>query len=78
MAHGPGEYDNLCEEMLQRTDADCVVILVLGGQKGSGWSFNAKWEALEKATKHMPQFLEKIAESIKVDENELRRASKAP
>lgn len=41
MAIGPGKYDGDCTIMRQMTEADCVVLLVLNGNRGTGFSVQA-------------------------------------
>lgn len=38
MAIGPGKYDDLCSEVRQKSDADAAFIIVINGNKGSGFS----------------------------------------
>ena len=41
MADGPGEYDEECAKILMDNEADVVVVVVLGGKRGSSFSLNA-------------------------------------
>lgn len=41
MPMGPGKYDKECEAALQATRGDCVLLIVLGGNRGSGFSMSA-------------------------------------
>jgi hypothetical protein len=38
MAIGPGKYDDIASHALRITSADSVIMIVLGGSKGSGFS----------------------------------------
>lgn len=38
MAFGPGKYDSLATYVREQTKAACVVLTVIGGDKGSGFS----------------------------------------
>jgi hypothetical protein len=38
MALGPGKYDDVCTELRQKTAAEGVIVIVLNGTKGSGFS----------------------------------------
>ncbi len=38
MARGPGKYDDLATYVRQQAEAKAVIIIVLGGKKGSGFS----------------------------------------
>lgn len=45
MPLGPGKYDELCTKVREETKADTVLVIVLGGEKGSGFSMQtAKME----------------------------------
>ena len=37
----PGPYDEVCAEAQEATDASAIVLLVLGGKRGSAFSFDA-------------------------------------
>jgi len=41
VADGPGEYDEECAKILMDNEADVVVVVVLGGKRGSSFSLNA-------------------------------------
>ena len=38
MANGPGKYDDVCTVVRETTEARVVVMIVLDGNKGSGFS----------------------------------------
>jgi len=38
MPHGPGKYDALATHVREQSDAEGVVVIVLGGNKGNGFS----------------------------------------
>lgn len=38
MAQGPGKYDDLCTLVRERAQAQGVILLVLGGHHGEGFS----------------------------------------
>ncbi len=38
---GPGRYDDLATYVREKTDAECVVVIVFGGDKGSSFSLQA-------------------------------------
>jgi len=42
MAFGPGKYDELCTNVREASGAESVVLMVLGGNKGSGFSVQSK------------------------------------
>lgn len=41
MAEGPGKYDDLATLVRERAEAACVIVTVIGGNKGSGFSIQA-------------------------------------
>lgn len=63
MSIGPGKYDDLCSLVRERTDADGVVLIVLGGDKGPGFSCQADLVT----TLSLPELLEHIARQIRED-----------
>lgn len=44
MPMGPGKYDDLATYVRDQARAECVVVVVLGGIKGSGFSVQASTE----------------------------------
>lgn len=38
MAEGPGKYDDLCREVLEKSKAGCAIVIVLDGERGNGFS----------------------------------------
>lgn len=40
MPVGPGKYDKECEEILLRDHADVVLVIVIGGKRGDGFSLS--------------------------------------
>lgn len=63
MAHGPGKYDNECTQVRTNTKATGVLLVVLGGDKGNGFSVQAPL-----AVQHeLPVMLELIARGIRAD-----------
>jgi hypothetical protein len=42
MPLGPGKYDELCTKVREETNADTVLVIVLGGVKGSGFSMQTR------------------------------------
>lgn len=71
---GPGRYDALTEHCIKETHADCVVLIVMGGDKGSGMSVSVdasgKFEvAVQKLSfiGKLPAILREIADHIEKD-----------
>jgi hypothetical protein len=44
MASGPGKYDDLCSYVLEQAEADAAIVIVIRGNKGSGFSCQASPE----------------------------------
>jgi len=63
MAIGPGKYDGACSQVRFTTDADAVVLIVIGGKHGSGFSVQCRSDmALDLAV-----LLRKLADDIDAD-----------
>lgn len=60
MANGPGKYDDIATKVRKETEADGVVIVIINGKKGSG--FSAQLPAHIQIT--LPQNLRSIADQI--------------
>lgn len=61
MAVGPGKYDSYCTMVRQDTKAKAVVVIVLEGEKGSGFSCQAD----VVTTMQLPDLLEFVAAEIR-------------
>lgn len=62
MALGPGKYDDVCTEVREKTKAKGgVLLIVIGGDKGNGFSCQA--DAI--VTFALPEMLEQIAGEIR-------------
>lgn len=61
---GPGKYDEECHQARVMTGADGVLLVIVGGVKGNGFSFQTtRPELLEL----LPEFLERLAASLRED-----------
>jgi hypothetical protein len=63
MARGPGKYDDLATLVRDGTNADGVIVIVIGGSKGSGFSVQATFEVTAK----LPDLLRTMADNIERD-----------
>lgn len=63
MALGPGRYDSDVTALRERYHADGVVLIVMGGDKGEGFSMQAGLET----TLRLPEILEYIAAQLRED-----------
>jgi hypothetical protein len=64
MTYTEGRYDALADGVLRETDADAVILVVLGGNKGSGFTLSCKGEVVDQAHARLPALLREIADSI--------------
>ena len=64
MAIGPGKYDEICTAAREVTNAEAVVMIVLGGKYGSGFSVQAIGEDISAS---LPALLRDVANSIEGD-----------
>ena len=64
MAIGPGKYDYLATAVRETTDANAVIVIVIGGQDGSGFSVQASQHEYAVA---LPALLRRIADQIEAD-----------
>lgn len=62
---GPGKYDDLCTLVRERAKAAGVIVIVLGGERGPGFSCQADLAS----TLVLPDMLELIASQIRADMN---------
>ena len=64
MSIGPGRYDDLASIVREETGADCVVVMVIGGKRGNG--FSVQVTSLDMLA-HLPPLLADIAKQIRKD-----------
>lgn len=58
---GPGKYDAACTRALVETKARVAILIVLGGEHGSGFSVNSISPADES---QLPKILRELADMI--------------
>ena len=63
MAQGPGKYDDVATMALRETRAKGVIVLVFGGDRGSGFSVQAE----EGIVLNIPEILRNVAGQIEQD-----------
>lgn len=61
----PGRYDDLAIRLLDETKAEAVVLLVLGGAKGNGFSCSVN-PGVEIGHADIPDFLRGLADAIQL------------
>lgn len=75
MAFGPGKYDELCTHAAEQTgivnSGGGVLLIVLGGNRGSGFSCTADLPT----TVLLPDILEEVARQLRTDANGLGRTT---
>lgn len=60
MPMGPGKYDDVCTDVLEKTKARGVIVIVLDGSLGHGFSVQA-----DAATTFMlPEMLRRVADEV--------------
>lgn len=63
MAQGPGRYDEHCTNVRKATGAKGVILLVLDGQDGTGFSVQAEFDI----TEILPTLLRDVALQMELD-----------
>jgi hypothetical protein len=69
MTIGPGRYDDLCTLVREKVHADFAVVIIGGGERGGGFSFQT---TDPKSMLVLPSILENIARTIREDNERLR------
>ena len=41
MSNGPGKYNDLCVEAMEKAKAKCAIVIIMDGENGNGFSVNA-------------------------------------
>lgn len=62
MANGPGKYDRYCTLIRKETGAHTVVVLVLGGNEGEGFSVQS---IMPDVRAMLPELLQSMADDLK-------------
>jgi len=60
---GPGKYDDACTIVREMTGADCVLVAVIGGSRGHGFSV----QTTELSPGMIADLLENIARQLRED-----------
>ena len=61
---GPGKYDKACTMVREMTDAACAMVVVIGGNKGAGFSMQTA-DSVNVAA--IASLLEHIAKQLRED-----------
>lgn len=59
--NGPGKYDPECERVFVETSAECVAMIVIGGDRGAGFAVTGEARHIVR----LPEMLEEIARVIR-------------
>ena len=65
MAIGPGIYNDVCTQVRIQTQARGVIVIIIDGEKGTGFSCQADLLTMIQ----LPEMLEHVAEDIRSDES---------
>jgi hypothetical protein len=77
MPTGPGSYDGEATWVQQRTQAHGVLLMILGGNKGNGFSLASyDIQATLEITLSLPKLLREMANQIETDIAALKRENK--
>jgi hypothetical protein len=68
---GPGKYDKETTVVMKATNAQGVILIVIGGDRGAGFSVQATLEA----TLALPVILRDIADQLETDFTRLPKES---
>ena len=72
---GTGKYDDLCEAMVRATEADGVILIVLNGNRGSGFSASLTIDpATSGAPEKIPTVLREVATQIEQNIEEVKKS----
>jgi hypothetical protein len=63
MALGPGKYDDEATVVMEMTEASGVLVVVMGGDRGQGFSFQGDIELI----RYIPNMLRTVANQIEDD-----------
>lgn len=63
MALGPGKYDDLATHVRKRAKARAVIVIIMGGDQGSGFSVQTEAGLVLP----LPALLRKLADDIEQD-----------
>lgn len=64
MLEGPGKYDDLCTHAMEKSDAHAVLLIVVEGNKGSGFSVQARDVDFPS---QVPDLLRRVADRIETE-----------
>jgi hypothetical protein len=71
MPFGPGKYDDDATAIREKLKADGIILIVLGGDKGQGFSAQLNFAA----TMAMPEILRTVADQIEQSQGAMKAAA---
>jgi hypothetical protein len=70
-----GKYDDLCEATLRAAQAQGVILIVMGGFRGSGFSVSIEQTVVAKGgVDNLPKVLREVADQIDAELKELKKS----
>jgi hypothetical protein len=75
MTEGPGKYDELASLVRNVADARAVIVVIIDGMLGSGFSVQSLGTDL---TKEVPKLLRELADQIDEDMKNIKEEPNAP
>jgi hypothetical protein len=67
MTLGPGKYDAICTQAREQAEAEAALLVILGGNKGSGFSVQVQVHANMVLLRALPALLRDVADQIEKD-----------
>lgn len=64
MSLGAGNYDDECHEVMVKTEAEGVALVVINGKKGGGFSINILPERAMAMYPKLPELFRAVADEI--------------
>lgn len=65
MPVGPGKYDDLCTHVREEAKANGAIVIVIGGEKGDGFSVQAPMDVQLRLPYVLRHIAGQIAESVR-------------
>jgi hypothetical protein len=72
MPRGPGKYDALATWARKRARAEGIILCVLGGEHGNGFSVQIRGPQTAEQIVDIARVLHQVADQIEADAHELR------
>jgi hypothetical protein len=66
MPAGPGKYDQLCTIVRQKARAEAAIVVIVGGERGSGFSVQGDPAVIIQFPEMLEEMAKEIRESMRV------------